>query len=313
MALPTVFVCGVTGTQGGTVARHLLFAGARVHALVRRPAESKAQELQSLGAQIWPGDFDDSAALRQAMIGCTAAFLNFMPDFTDFGAELRWARSLLSVAREAGVQHVVYSSGIGSDAPEKNPYWDPNGFVAAVQLSKKAIEKEVCESGFPFWTILRQGFFMSNFLQPLVSTLIPAFVETGVWTTPLTKETGLPLVDTESIGRFSCAVFLDPVRFHGRGIEYVDEILTPDQIITKLSTATGRGMRVVYLSDEEIEAQKATNPFVSGQIHQRAIAAYVDMTSLGSWGVAASTFDAFLKREKSRVAETYARAAEIVA
>ena len=76
MTQPKVFVCGITGTQGGAVARRLLSENVAVTALVRDPSSPQAQSIEALGAKLFPGNFDDTSALEQAMAGCTAAFIS---------------------------------------------------------------------------------------------------------------------------------------------------------------------------------------------------------------------------------------------
>ncbi|KND89799.1 hypothetical protein TOPH_05563 [Tolypocladium ophioglossoides CBS 100239] len=58
-----------------------------------RPRPSKnATAMVSLGAKLWPGDYSNDAALRSALSGCSAIFLNLSPDFTDPGVVLYLAQ-----------------------------------------------------------------------------------------------------------------------------------------------------------------------------------------------------------------------------
>lgn len=304
MSSSTVFVCGATGTQGGVVARHLIAQGATIHATVRDLNSTSAQALASLGVKLWAGTWASEEAIRSAMAGCTAAFLNFSPDFTDLSAELGWAKSILSIAKEAGVQHVVYSSGFAVSEPERLKNWDASSFVGHVLLSKQAIEKATREAGIPHWTIFRPGSFMANYLDPLVR-MYAGFVEQGTWTTALRPDSAMPLVDTETIGVFVSEALKDPARYSGQALEFADELMLPDQIVAKLAAATGRDLKIVYLSDEEVEAQKGTNPFINGQLTARDMAQFLDMEKVKSMGVPLGSFEGFLEREKARVNETW--------
>ncbi|ROT39953.1 NAD(P)-binding protein [Sodiomyces alkalinus F11] len=227
-----------------------------------------------------------------------------MPDLTDWDANLRQAKLILSLAKVAGVRHVVYTSSVAVDTPERFPHWDPNTTVASVLLSKQSIEAEVRESGFETWTILRPACFMANFVLPFVQMYRDLAGE-GRWVTPFAEETVLPLVDTEAMGAFSCAAILEPERFHGRVVTYADELVTVGTILKKLSAATGRGLRLVTMSEQEIDAGKAKDPFVGGQLHCTGMTGFIDMESVKAYGIPLSSFETYLAREKDRVASTY--------
>lgn len=145
---------------------------------------------------------------------------------------------------------------------------------------------------------------MSNFVQPLVR-MYAGLVEKGRWNTALRPDSILPLVDVDTIGRFGAAAFLDPGRFDKQEIELADEFLLPDQVLSKLGRATGRDLQVVYMTDEEVEAQKGANPFVAGMVMMRDLAGFVDLEKVKSWGMPVSSMDKFIAREKERVLETY--------
>jgi uncharacterized protein YbjT (DUF2867 family) len=304
---PTIFVCGVTGTQGGAVARHLITSGATVHALARDPSSPKAKALQALeGVRLWPGDYADEEALRSALTGTSAVFLNFSPDFADMGANLRQAELIMRLGREAGATHFVYSSGVGMDRLDEFDFFDPSSMVGALLHSKLDIERAVANIGpEATYTILRPGNFMSNYVNPFAQYQIMGLAETGRWTTALQPGVELPLVDTLTIGEVSAVALLDPKRFHGVTFTYSDEIVSIGDVIAKLAAATGRDLQMVPMSDEEVEAQKTTNPFVGGQLLMRSMSKFVDMDEVKKWGFATRTFDEFLEREKESVRATY--------
>ncbi|UKZ67458.1 uncharacterized protein TrAtP1_008617 [Trichoderma atroviride] len=307
MAQPKVFVCGVTGTQGGALARALRSENVSVTALVRDPSSPQAQSIKALGVEIVPGNFDDTPAIERALTGCTAAFLNFFPDFTDLTAELRWAKSIMAAAQAAGVKHIIFSSGFAVSTPEKLKLWDPNSIMGKALLTKQTIEKEVHDAGFEYWTILRPGNFMANFLPPK-SAMYAGLVESGVWTTPLLKESKLPMVDEATIARFASAAIHDPTKFTGQTIEIADELIGPEQILEKISATAGRQLKAEYMPEAAIMEQKS-NPFITAQYAMRDLASFVDLEKVKIWGVPLSSFDAFVQREKESFKKTYQQAA----
>ena len=66
-------VTGITGKVGGATARHLLARGKRVRALVRDRA--KAATWTDQGVELIDGDWNDSAAIAQALGGVEGAFV----------------------------------------------------------------------------------------------------------------------------------------------------------------------------------------------------------------------------------------------
>lgn len=302
----SIFVCGATGTQGGALIPHLLSNNIKAHAIARDPSSKRALALKAAGVTIFPGSFDDASSLRAAMAGCTGLFLNLMPSLTDPTQELSQAKRILSIAKEAGVQHAIYSSGLIQDL-EKRKYWNPTklGLVAGLLLSKRTVEEAVRSAGFEYYTILRPGNFMTNYLAPFVYPMYPGLVERGVVTTAFTPETVIPTVDPNDIGRFGAAAFLEPERFHAQEVGIASEVLGLEELLRILSDATGRELRVEYMSQEEIDAQVVTNPFLAGQLVARDMSDFVDMEEVRAWGIPLTTFAGFLERERELVKETF--------
>lgn len=103
----TILVTGATGTIGRQVINQLVQRGVSVRAFVRDPAKANFPASVS----VVKGDLMDPDSLRGAFSGVTAFFLlNVVtPD------EFTQALIALNVAKEAGVERVVYLSVIHSD------------------------------------------------------------------------------------------------------------------------------------------------------------------------------------------------------
>jgi uncharacterized protein YbjT (DUF2867 family) len=304
MPSATVFVCGATGTQGGALIDHLLQTDVEIHAVTRNLASPAAQRLKSLGISLTEGDFDIEDSVKKPMAKCTTLFLNLMPALTDLNASFEQACRLLKIAKESGIRQVIYASAVSASDPQRLKLWDPTSIISTMLLNKHAIEAEVRKAGFEDWTILRPGNFMNNMLAPKVKMYHP-FTETGVFTTAFAPDTLLPMVDPNDIGQFAAAAVLNPVKFNQQEIEIASEFLGVDDLMQSLSRATGRDLRAVYLSDDEISVQKATNPFIAAQLMARDLASFVDLEKVKSWNIPLGTFDEFLQREKSQVDATY--------
>jgi uncharacterized protein YbjT (DUF2867 family) len=107
-----IAVTGATGQQGGAVARKLLADGWKVRALTRDVDKPAAQELDSLGAEIFAGDMEDRTELDSAFEGAYGVFSvqNFWLPNVGFEGEIRQGKNVAEAAKAAGVKHLVFSS-----------------------------------------------------------------------------------------------------------------------------------------------------------------------------------------------------------
>ncbi len=109
----TILITGVTGNQGGAVARALQGTGFHLRGLTRTPDSERAAALARQGVDIVKGDLDDEATLRRALAGAWGVF--GVQNAGEAGVEREEAQGkrLATLAREAGVEHFVYTS-VGS-------------------------------------------------------------------------------------------------------------------------------------------------------------------------------------------------------
>jgi hypothetical protein len=84
-------------------------------------------------------------------------------------------------------------------------------------------------------------------------------------------------------------------------------MVTLGNILKKLSEVTGRELRAVTLSEDEIQQQGKTNKSITAQLVMRHMSDLVDIEEVKKWGIPLSTFDAFVDREKARVLATYVK------
>ncbi|KAK4233366.1 hypothetical protein C8A03DRAFT_38933 [Achaetomium macrosporum] len=300
MTTHKVFVCAATGVQGGAVARQLRAIGWEVHTTTRNVNSPAAQALSAIGVKVYPGTWSDSAALESAISGCDKLFLNLIPDITNPTSELEDGKNVLRIAKAAGVNHVVYSSSIALPPEHMTP------FLEAAFKSKHELENLVQTSGLEHWAILKPGFFMSNFLEGKVERLYPGGAETGVFNVAFRPDTTLPMIDHEDIGAYAVAAFRDPQKFDRHRIDLVSEGLAVENAFKTMRKATGRNIRVVYLTDDEVQQALATNPMLVFQQVVRNIPtpANLDETHRG-WGIKPGTFEKFVEREIKDFQHTY--------
>jgi uncharacterized protein YbjT (DUF2867 family) len=154
-----VFVTRATGTQGIAVTKILLFAGYNIHAIVNNANDARSTAYKALGPshiKLFNGSPDDSSTLDIAFAGCTALFLNLMPNFVEQNGEERQGKAILDAAKKAGVKHVVHSTVLALESFTQEFFADNPGLAPAM-LGKVKVEEAVQAVGIERWTILRPG------------------------------------------------------------------------------------------------------------------------------------------------------------
>jgi len=179
----TILVTGATGTVGRIVIEQLVKRGADVRALVRDP--SKASFPASVN--VVQGDLLDVDSLRNALAGVSTLFLlnAVVPD------EFTQALIALNLARDAGVDRLVYLSVLHSDIYVNVPHF----------AGKFGVERMIEQMGFNA-TILRPAYFISNDLT--VKDVVTGY---GVYPMPIGSK-GLAMVDPRDIGEIAAIELL---------------------------------------------------------------------------------------------------------
>ncbi len=111
---PTL-VTGATGFLGWHVANKLLARGEKVRALVR-----DASRVRELDGEVVTGDLRDPESLERAVAGCAVVY-HVAADYRLWAKDpsqlyrsnVEGTRNLLTAARDAGVERVVYTSTVG--------------------------------------------------------------------------------------------------------------------------------------------------------------------------------------------------------
>src|SRR4030081_1963483 len=198
----TILITGVTGNQGGAVAQALQGTGFYLRGLTRMPDSERAAALARNGVDIVKGDLDDEATLRRALAGAWGVFGVQNAGEAGVEREEEQGKRLATLAREAGVEHYVYTSVGSADKRTAVPHFD----------SKWRIEETVRGLRFPSHVILRPVSFMENLVAPYSlqgSTL--------AWA--LGPDTKLQMIAVEDIGWFGARAFTDAAALNGREID----------------------------------------------------------------------------------------------
>ncbi len=245
MSKKIIVIAGGTGAQGSGLARAILAdpkSEFTPRVLTRNPKSDKAQALQQAGAEVVAADVDDPSTLKQAFAGAHGAFcVTFFWEHFSAEKEKAQARTLAEAAKEAGVQHAIWSTledtrqwvPVESDSMPtlqdkyKVPHFDAKGEADAYFASL----------GVPT-TVLRTCYYWDNMIH----------FGTGPKPGPdgklaLTMPMGtarLPAIAADDIGKCAYGIFKAGAPYIGRTIGIAGEMLTGAEMAAALAKALGR-------------------------------------------------------------------------
>ena len=245
-----VFITGATGFVGGHVARRYAAEGASLRLLTRQT--SRLDSLVGIDAEMVTGDLREPEGLRSALAGgdalvhVAADYRLWVRDPQEmYAANVDGTRELLKLAREAGVQRVVYTSSVatmgfkmdGSIVDEDTPV-SLTEMIGHYKRSKFLGEQEVIKAAK-----LGQHVMILNPTTPIgpgdakptpTGRIIVDFLNRKF---PAYVDTGLNLVDVTEVARMHVVA----LERGTPGERYIlgGENLTLKQILDRMSAITG--------------------------------------------------------------------------
>ena len=244
-AKKVIAVAGATGAQGGGLVRSILADKGgefSVRAITRDPASPQARALAAAGAEVIAADVSDRSAIARAFAGaygayCVTFFWNhFSPD-----QERAEAHAMADAAREAGLQHVVWSTledtrrwvKLDDDRMPtlmghyKVPHFDVKGEA----------DEYFRATGVPT-TCMLTSFYWDNLIHfgmgPKAGPDGKLYFALPMGSRPLSG------IAAEDIGRCAHGIFKRGKEFAGRTVGVAGEHLTGAQIAAGLTRVLGR-------------------------------------------------------------------------
>ncbi|NKI94894.1 NmrA/HSCARG family protein [Rhizobacter sp. SG703] len=234
----SILVTGATGAIGSLVVQGLARQGAAVRALVRSPGKAALPA----GVTEVVADMTDVPSMRRALSGVRTLFLlnAVTPD------EVTQAVLALSLAREAGIERIVYLSVIHADRFTDVPHF----------TGKHTVERMIDDLDLPA-TVLRPAYFMQNDRQ--VQAVIEGY---GVYPMPI-GSAGVAMVDTRDVADVAVAELLRRDRAEQPLPRLTLEVVGPDAFTGESAAAVWSevlGREIRYGGDDlhAFEAQLAT-------------------------------------------------------
>jgi len=225
-----VLITGITGQQGGALARHLLDQKVILFGLTRNKNSEKSKALTSKGVGIIEGNLDDLSSYESHLDNIDAVFL--VQSFEQGKEnEIKQGKKFIDSVKTKNVKHFIYSSVLGADLNTGVPHFE----------SKFELEKHVKSSGTDY-TILRPASFNENFLNPEITKRL----EKGKLVMPLNKSVIQQFISTDDVGKIAAKVITKPKAYKNK----VLSLATDEKQITEVAKLFGAAM------NKEIKYQK---------------------------------------------------------
>jgi uncharacterized protein YbjT (DUF2867 family) len=307
--MATYLVTGATGNQGGLVVKHLLAAGAKVHAVVRDPKSANAIALREKGVVLFQGEHEKpEPAFREAAAGCSGVFLNV--SVFDPSIAKAHAAAILTACRVGGsdtMQTVVLSST--ANVPEMGKHLEPlatiHPFLPMYYKSKLAVEEAVAEAGYPHYTILRPGQLVHDFFLPTSALQLPQLPREAIFTTALDENTPMAYTDDEDVGKYAAAALLDPKKFSGHEFDLIGENLTSRQVRDILAKVSGLDIGSHTRTADEAKSVKPMVPTQLFHVAKNMFPFEPDVDALEKkYGIKLTRLEEALSRQKERLLES---------
>ncbi|KAJ5306190.1 hypothetical protein PENANT_c024G06725 [Penicillium antarcticum] len=246
--LITVF--GATGQQGGSVIRTILQDASlskefKIRGITRDISKPAAQALVQQGVEIKNADMNSKDSLTQALKGSHSVFLVTTPDWGNAGsdAELVHGKNVADVAKETGVQHLIFSSLLNVTETSGGklthvPHFD----------HKAEVEKYIRSTGVPA-TFVLPGYFMSNY--SVFGMLRKGEDDVYNLAYPVGKDAPFPLIDIATdLGKYVAAALKGRSDVLGSQILAAADYYSPSRILVEFEEVTGKKTNFVQVDSE---------------------------------------------------------------
>jgi uncharacterized protein YbjT (DUF2867 family) len=220
-------VTGITGNVGGATAKHLLAHGRQVRALVRN--REKAASWENQGVELVDGDWNDAAAIEQALTGVEGAFV-MLPAVWAPSPDFREAKGVIAnyveALTKAASPRVVALSSMGANRTSGL------GMITALSLLERGFRDLKSPIAF-----VRAGGFFENFLYGLQ---VAQGGTLPVYYNPTNRKS--TMVATNDIGA-EVATLLSGPAWTGQRIVELGSMVSADEVAEQLGEVLNRDVK----------------------------------------------------------------------
>jgi uncharacterized protein YbjT (DUF2867 family) len=235
MVKPVLVTSAAGGRQGRTgrhVSEMLLKRGIAVRAFVHK-IDERSEQLRSLGAEIFEGDFLDVRSVQRAVQGAASVYFAYPVQ----DGLLDATAAMAVAAREAGITRLVNLVMFQSSLDAPTP-----------RMRQNYLSEQVFEWAGIGAVHIRATVFYEN-LGALVRLSLPA---QGTVRLPWGKEqTILPLVAAEDVARVAVGLLTSPSLIAGTAYPVVGTVIPLREIIATFARVLGKNVAYEEITDEQ--------------------------------------------------------------
>jgi uncharacterized protein YbjT (DUF2867 family) len=235
MVKPVLVTSAAGGRQGKTgrhVSEMLLKRGIAVRAFVHK-IDERSEQLRSLGAEIFEGDFLDVRSVQRAVQGTSSVYFAYPVQ----DGLLDATAAMAVAAREAGITRLVNLVMFQSSLEAPTP-----------RMRQNYLSEQIFEWAGIGVVHVRATVFYEN-LASLVRLSLPA---QGAVRLPWGKEqTALPLVAGEDVARVAVGLLTSPSLTAGTAYPVVGTVIPLREIIATFARVLGKNVAYEEITDEQ--------------------------------------------------------------
>lgn len=249
-----ITVIGATGLQGSSVIDSLIKEGAfSVRGITRNLNSPGAKLLRSKGVQLRAADLSDYSSLTEAFEGSYGVFVvtDTHSCKGDLAMELQQGKNASEAAKQAGIQHLVFSSmedpeltNVGN-MPDTQP-----GVKLGVFEVKHAISMYIKANGPPATHLIPSAYYENYLRWYRFQKLADGYfaLSTNVGYSPFAQNA------VADIGESAAAVFKRGMELFDKSVPVVSESLSMPAVLAIIGEVTGKNIVYRFIPDEAIRS-----------------------------------------------------------
>jgi uncharacterized protein YbjT (DUF2867 family) len=249
-------ILGATGNTGSIIADFLLSKGEKVRVVGRNVG--RLERFVRKGAEAFPADVTDAAALTNAFTGAQAAYV-ILPPLHSREEQEQQSDAIAKGAKESGLRYAVHLSSYGAQVPQGT------GPVTGLHSSEQKLN---AINGLNVLHV-RAAYFMENNLGA-----IGMIRGMGLFGHALLPDLKLPMVATRDVGDYGAQRLLD-LDFSGK--EAREVLGERDLSMTEVTAAIAQGIGKPDLRYEQFSYDQVRQVLVQAGWSPKKAAVYIEM------------------------------------